>query len=48
MSHIDFTVQTNKALEHCTVVYIHFYNMFRPLYSAIMRQKHKYVIGKLC
>jgi len=39
---------TNTTLEHCTFIYLLFYDMFRPSYSAIIRQKHKYVIGKVC
>jgi hypothetical protein len=38
----------NTTLEHCTFIYILFCNVFRPLYSAVVRQKHKDIIGKVC
>jgi hypothetical protein len=28
-------------------IYLLFCNMFRPFYSAIIRQKHKYVLGNV-
>jgi len=39
---------TNTTFEHYTFIYLLFYDMFRPLYSAIIRRKHKYLIGKVC
>jgi hypothetical protein len=42
-----FIIQTHTTLEHCTFIYLFFYYMFRPFYSAIIRQKHKNIIGKV-
>jgi len=38
---------SNTALERCTCIYLLFY-MFRQFYLAIIKQKHKYTIRKVC
>jgi hypothetical protein len=40
-----FIIQTRRL--NTTFMYLLFYNTFVPLYSAISRQKHKYIIGKV-
>jgi hypothetical protein len=45
---IDFIMQTNTTPEHYMLIYLLFCNMFRPFYSAIIRQKHNYIDGNLC
>jgi hypothetical protein len=42
-----FIIRTNTTLEHCTFISLLVYNMFRPFYSPIIRQKHKCILGKV-
>ena len=48
MGYSILTYYPNTKLKNCKFISLLFYNMFQLFYSAIIRQKHKYITENVC